>query len=169
MPFELHSSLFDMKIPHLKQCLGEMSVSPLDNYLDKKYDDWSDVMLRIICSENAKQAKSYYTMSLKQECSLGKYYAKEQELIGEWHGRGAERLGLSGGIDQKSFESLCDNQIPGSDGILTVRKPPATAKEKFPIPTGMLSNPTLNRMNCENSPNTPPSSAIASRDLKKHC
>jgi len=78
-------------------------------------------MLRIICSENAQQAKSYYTMSLKQERSLGEYYANEQELIGEWHGKGAGRLGLTGRIDQKSFESLCDNRIPGSDEVLTVR------------------------------------------------
>lgn len=81
-------------------------------------------MLRIIPSENAKQAKSYYTSSLKHEGNeykLGNYYAEEQEIIGKWQGKGAERLSLSGRVDQKSFEALCDNHIPGTKDCLTVR------------------------------------------------
>jgi conjugative relaxase-like TrwC/TraI family protein len=81
-------------------------------------------MLRIIPSENAKQAKSYYTSSLKQEGNeykLGSYYAEEQEIIGQWQGKGAEKLGLSGQVDQRSFESLCDNLVPGAKDRLTVR------------------------------------------------
>jgi conjugative relaxase-like TrwC/TraI family protein len=81
-------------------------------------------MLRIIPSENAKQAKSYYTSSLKQEGNehkLGNYYAEEQEIIGQWQGKGAERLGLSGRVDQRSFEALCDNLAPGTQDRLTVR------------------------------------------------
>jgi conjugative relaxase-like TrwC/TraI family protein len=82
------------------------------------------VMLRIIPSENAKQAKSYYTSSLKHEGNeykLRDYYAEEQEIIGQWQGKGAERLGLSGKVDQKSFEALCDNLVPGTEDRLTVR------------------------------------------------
>jgi conjugative relaxase-like TrwC/TraI family protein len=81
-------------------------------------------MLRIIPSENAKQAKSYYTSSLKHERNeykLGGYYAEEQEIIGQWQGGGAERLELSGKVDQKSFEALCDNLVPGTQDRLTVR------------------------------------------------
>jgi conjugative relaxase-like TrwC/TraI family protein len=81
-------------------------------------------MLRIIPSENAKQAKSYYTSSLKHEGNeykLGSYYAEEQEIIGQWQGKGAERLGLTGRVDQKSFEALCDNLVPGTQDRLTVR------------------------------------------------
>jgi conjugative relaxase-like TrwC/TraI family protein len=87
---------------------------------ERRYVD----MLRITCSENAKQAKSYYTTSLKHEGStyrLGNYYAEEQEIIGMWQGKGAERLGLSGRVDQKSFEALCDNHVPGTRDCLTVR------------------------------------------------
>src|SRR5260221_842092 len=81
-------------------------------------------MLRIICSENAAQAKNYYTSNLKHEADpsrLGKYYGQEQEVIGEWQGSGAELLGLKGRVDQKSFEALCDNKHPGSDDRLTAR------------------------------------------------
>jgi len=81
-------------------------------------------MLRIICSENAKHAKSYYTMSLKYEGNehkLGDYYAEEQEIIGQWQGRGSELLGLKGKVDQTSFEALCDNRHPDEKGKLTVR------------------------------------------------
>ena len=81
-------------------------------------------MLRIIPSENVKQAKSYYTSSLKHEGNeykLGDYYAEEQEIIGQWEGKGAEQLGLSGKVDQMSFEALCDNLVPGTEDRLTVR------------------------------------------------
>jgi conjugative relaxase-like TrwC/TraI family protein len=81
-------------------------------------------MLRIICSENIRQAKSYYTSSLKHEADpskLGQYYGQEQEVIGEWQGKGAELLGLKGKVDQKSFETLCDNKRPGAKERLTPR------------------------------------------------
>jgi conjugative relaxase-like TrwC/TraI family protein len=81
-------------------------------------------MLRIICSENASQAKNYYTSNLKYEADpsrLGKYYGQEQEVIGEWQGKGSELLGLTGRVDQKSFEALCDNKRPESGDKLTAR------------------------------------------------
>jgi conjugative relaxase-like TrwC/TraI family protein len=81
-------------------------------------------MLRIICSENISQAKNYYTSSLKYEADpskLGQYYGQEQEVVGEWQGKGAELLGLKGQVDQKSFEDLCENKRPGSGKNLTPR------------------------------------------------
>src|SRR6202050_2354442 len=81
-------------------------------------------MLRIICSEDIRQVKSYYTSSLKYEADpskLGQYYGQEQEVIGEWQGKGSELLGLKGKVDQKSFETLCDNKRPGSCERLTPR------------------------------------------------
>lgn len=81
-------------------------------------------MLRIIASQSVKQAKSYYTVGLKQEAlgrGQGKYYLDEQEQIGEWRGQGAERLNLKGRVDQKAFEQLCDNINPTSGRRLTVR------------------------------------------------
>jgi conjugative relaxase-like TrwC/TraI family protein len=81
-------------------------------------------MLRIFCSEDVSQARNYYTSSLKYEADpskLGQYYGQEQEVIGEWHGKGAERLGLHGKVDQAAFESLCDNKRPGTNDRLTPR------------------------------------------------
>jgi conjugative relaxase-like TrwC/TraI family protein len=81
-------------------------------------------MLRIICSEDAAQAKNYYTSNLKYEADpnrLGKYYGQEQEVIGEWQGKAADLLGLKGKVDQESFEALCDNRRPDGNGRLTAR------------------------------------------------
>ena len=75
-------------------------------------------MLRIICSEDIRQAKNYYTSSLKYEADpskLGQYYGQEQEVVGEWQGKGAELLGLKGKGGSKVFRgSLCENKRPGS-------------------------------------------------------
>jgi conjugative relaxase-like TrwC/TraI family protein len=79
-------------------------------------------MLRILPSKSVKQAKSYYTSSLKQEkLGQGHYYAQEQELIGQWCGRGAARLGLQDQVDQKAFEALCENIHPTTGQRLTPR------------------------------------------------
>ena len=74
-------------------------------------------MLRVIESASAGQAKQYYTQGLSRE----DYYAEGQEIIGQWQGLGAERLGLSGQVDQKSFDALADNLKPGSTEHLTPR------------------------------------------------
>ena len=74
-------------------------------------------MLRVIASRSVKDAKEYYGQALKRE----DYYTEGQEIRGEWQGVGAERLGLSGAVDQAAFEALCDNKRPGSDERLTQR------------------------------------------------
>ena len=65
-------------------------------------------MLRVIASRNAKE---YFAQSLKRE----DYYSEGQEVSGDWNGIAAERLGLSGAVTTAAFESLCDNQKPGTD------------------------------------------------------
>ena len=70
-------------------------------------------MLRIIQSDNSAAAKSYYAQ--------GDYYlAGQQELIGQWGGKAAERLGLAGAVDQPSFNALCDNLRPDTGDRLTL-------------------------------------------------
>jgi conjugative relaxase-like TrwC/TraI family protein len=73
-------------------------------------------MLRINQQSDAQAAKSYYG-------SPAEYYgAGEQEMIGEWFGRGADRLGLdSGTILQHQFDRLCDNRDPLTGEQLTAR------------------------------------------------
>ena len=73
-------------------------------------------MLRITPMRNANQAKSYYTQSLACEDGVSReaYYSEGQEAIGIWGGKGADRLGLSGSVEQEQFAKLCDNIHPNS-------------------------------------------------------
>ncbi len=67
---------------------------------------------------NAKQAKAYYS----QHIAPGDYYGKNSaELKGQWHGRGAQMLGLSGEVAQADFFALCDNTHPVTKEQLTPR------------------------------------------------
>ncbi len=70
-------------------------------------------MLRIVQSMSAGQAKSYF--------STADYYSEGQELLGQWRGEGARRLGLSGGIQSREWDALCDNLDPRTGDRLTLR------------------------------------------------
>jgi conjugative relaxase-like TrwC/TraI family protein len=70
-------------------------------------------MIRIREQRSASDAKRYY--------ATADYYSEGQELVGLWGGKGASRLGLSGTVDQLSFERLCDNLDPRTGEPLTVR------------------------------------------------
>jgi conjugative relaxase-like TrwC/TraI family protein len=68
-------------------------------------------MLRIVQQSNAEAAKRYY--------SQADYYLAEGEALelrGNWGGKGAAMLGLSGQVDRASFEALCDNLHPATRG-----------------------------------------------------
>jgi conjugative relaxase-like TrwC/TraI family protein len=71
-------------------------------------------MLRVIASRNAKE---YFKQSLKRE----DYYSEGQEVVGDWNGMAAQRLGLSGAVTEAGFYSLCDNEKPGTKERLTQR------------------------------------------------
>lgn len=77
-------------------------------------------MLRVIVSTSSAAAKSYYSTGLSRE----DYYAKDksQEIIGNWGGKGATLLGLSGTVDKEQFSKLCDNINPLTDEQLTARQ-----------------------------------------------
>jgi conjugative relaxase-like TrwC/TraI family protein len=70
-------------------------------------------MLRITPSTSSQRARSYY--------STADYYTQGQELTGVWRGQAALLLGLSGTIDQRDWDHLCDNLDPRSGDRLTAR------------------------------------------------
>ncbi len=74
-------------------------------------------MLRVIASHSAGGAKEYYTKALKRD----DYYTEGQEIIGNWQGIEAEKLGLSGPVTEAAFEALCENRNPGTGERLTQR------------------------------------------------
>jgi conjugative relaxase-like TrwC/TraI family protein len=75
-------------------------------------------MLFINHASNSKAAKDYFTEHL----SKSDYYMRDaQEVVGEWHGRGAELLGLSGQVDKDNYFRLCENINPLTGEQLTPR------------------------------------------------
>jgi len=70
-------------------------------------------MLNITVQANAAGAKSYFAQQ-------SEYYAGgRDEFIGEWGGKGAAMLGLSGLVDKRAFDQLCDNINPQTGKPLT--------------------------------------------------
>lgn len=75
-------------------------------------------MLFITPATNVQQAKDYYTRHM----SRSDYYMRDaEEIAGEWHGRGAELLGLSGTVDKENYFKLCENINPSTGEQLTPR------------------------------------------------
>lgn len=74
-------------------------------------------MLRVIAHKSAEAAGKYYTEGLKRE----DYYTEKQEIVGKWHGLAANRLGLSGDVQQTEFLALVDNRNPATGERLTAR------------------------------------------------
>jgi len=64
---------------------------------------------------NLKNAQEYF----EEHLCVGDYYDEGQQVAGEWIGRGAERLGLSGNVRAEDFLQLCENQHPVSGRKLT--------------------------------------------------
>ena len=63
-------------------------------------DEERQHVLFITPARNAKEAKDYFTRHM----STSDYYLRDAaEFAGEWHGLGAELLGLSGQVDKESY------------------------------------------------------------------
>ena len=70
-------------------------------------------MLRIHTATSAAAVKNYF--------GKADYYSQGQETVGEWFGKLADRLGLSGQVTKDAFDRLCDNKHPHLDQPLTQR------------------------------------------------
>ena len=66
---------------------------------------------------NLKNAQEYFENHL----CVGEYYDEGQRVSGEWHGLGAERIGLSGKVRMDDFLRLCENRHPTTGETLTQR------------------------------------------------
>jgi conjugative relaxase-like TrwC/TraI family protein len=72
-------------------------------------------VIRINQQTNAAAVKSYHS-------SPAEYYRPgEQEIVGLWGGKAAERLDLAGDVLRQHFERLCDNRHPFTGEQLTAR------------------------------------------------
>jgi conjugative relaxase-like TrwC/TraI family protein len=72
-------------------------------------------VLRITKCMSAEEAIKYHDHALKQE---GDYYLRS---IGQWRGKLAEQLNLTGEVRREDFVSIAKNLRPGSDERLTAR------------------------------------------------
>lgn len=72
-------------------------------------------MLRVVAHKSAAAARQYYAEGLKRE----DYYTEKQEVVGNWHGKAAERMGLSGNVTSDAFAALVENRHPVDGGRLT--------------------------------------------------
>jgi conjugative relaxase-like TrwC/TraI family protein len=57
---------------------------------------------------NLKNAKQYF----REHLCAGDYYSEGHSTAGEWFGRGAEKLGLKGVVDEPAFVALCEGKHP---------------------------------------------------------
>ncbi|MGO9536349.1 MAG: MobF family relaxase, partial [Limisphaerales bacterium] len=67
---------------------------------------------------NPVDAKKYF----KEHLAVGDYYAEGQTVSGQWIGKGAADLGLSGVTTTDEFVRLCDNLHPQTGERLTLRQ-----------------------------------------------
>ena len=59
---------------------------------------------------SASQAETYY----EEKYIHDDYYSEEQRVVGEWLGRGAEALGLSGEVASEDFRAVLRGQRPSN-------------------------------------------------------
>ncbi len=57
------------------------------------------------------------------------YYDEQRRVQGEWHGRGAELLGLSGNVTPEQFEAIREGLNPETGEFLRPRHSADRAKE----------------------------------------
>jgi hypothetical protein len=71
----------------------------------------------LVTSAKIRNGSTY----LDNHLSANDYYAQGERVKGEWLGKGAESLGLSGEVHPEAFEALRINLRPGTGERLTPR------------------------------------------------
>jgi conjugative relaxase-like TrwC/TraI family protein len=75
-------------------------------------------MLTMKTQYKLASAKEYFEQHLR----VGDYYMEGHQVLGQWFGKGAEELGLSGVTQAEDFLRLCDNLHPQTGERLTQRQ-----------------------------------------------
>lgn len=73
-------------------------------------------MIWINPNESAAATVKYHTQDSRQD-----YYSQDQAVVGNWGGKAAARLGLTGKVETKPFTDLCFNINPATGTNLTPR------------------------------------------------
>lgn len=68
-------------------------------------------MITMSKSLSVKQMINYY----KDEYKKGDYFSEESSVIGVWGGKGAEKLGLKGQVEEKDFVNLAEGKDPRTE------------------------------------------------------
>src|ERR1700693_522393 len=74
-------------------------------------------MIRVHESESGAAAVKYLDEGLRRD----DYYTHEQEVKGQYLGKGAKRLGLEGDVEREDFIALVNNRDPNTGKKLTLR------------------------------------------------
>lgn len=82
-------------------------------------------MLSFSTPASAAKAATYY----REEYTRGDYYTEGEEVLGQWGGRLAGELGLSGGIQREPFQAVTEGRHPCSGEVL-VRGQAATGEHR---------------------------------------
>jgi conjugative relaxase-like TrwC/TraI family protein len=75
-------------------------------------------MLAAKAQYSLQDAEKYF----REHLSVGDYYSESQAVAGQWIGKGAEALGLSGETHKDEFVRLCENLHPQTGQRLTLRQ-----------------------------------------------
>jgi conjugative relaxase-like TrwC/TraI family protein len=75
-------------------------------------------MLAAKAQYSLADAKRYF----REHLSVGDYYTEGQHVPGQWYGKGADNLGLSGATSADEFIRLCENLDPKAGEQLTLRR-----------------------------------------------
>jgi conjugative relaxase-like TrwC/TraI family protein len=84
-------------------------------------------MLSVATVRSAKGAAAYFAAD-------NYYTAGEAETSGEWFGKGAETLGLSGNVDKETFEGLLKGSLPNGSQVGTAERHRAGIDLTFSMP-----------------------------------
>ena len=74
-------------------------------------------MLRITVSKAGKSAVNYFRDALSKQ----DYYSEKSKVLGQWHGKTAIQLGLSGNVTEHQFEQMVHNRNPITGDKITLR------------------------------------------------